>query len=93
MSWSFNLWNTGLITETFEIQGLAYTKTCFFSVNKPLNQCLGASPKTFLPHFSSFGFFFTFFIQKCEKAYSDQHLKCAAPKHWKFTTIGPFSSK
>ena len=38
--------------------------------------------------FSSFYILFTIFMIKHEKAYSNQHLNCAAPKRWsKYTTF------
>ena len=57
---------------------------------KTFYQHLGPSQKnTFLPHFSFFLSFIYFFLLfnifhtiKCEKAYFNQCLVCAAPKHW-----------
>ena len=51
-----------------------------FSVNKTLDQGLGANSGTHsLINFFAFSSFLCF-LQKSEKAYFDQRLECAAPK-------------
>ena len=77
MLWSFFLschWS--FISYLFIRKKEKWGKTCFylwklvfFSVNKPLNQCLGASPKTFLDSFFFFRFLFYILHEKCKKTF------------------------
>ena len=49
------------------------------TLNKHLDPCLGASPKTcFWPQFL-FLFFLLFSCENVKKAYFNQHLECVAP--------------
>ena len=88
--------------------GLQPSRTCrtiysfFFTGSKRefimLDQGLGASPKnifaSFCLNFPSFCSFLNFSFIKFEKAYFNQHLESAAPKHWsKYTTTNTRETK